>query len=359
MKADPEYSIKHYASIRDVPENVRRLFEVAGEKDFFLSADWFALFEAQIPGPDDRLYYYVASDEGGEPVVALPLMHAAGRGRTLTALTNFYSLSYGPVSATSGKALENALMGLFSHILAERPAWTSIRLEPIIGKGDLPELIARAAKKAGGFIATEQMSENWVEPINGRSADEYIADRPGRVRSTLKRKRRALERDHQMNLEICDSLVDLESAIDAYMRIYDKSWKEDEVYPDFIPTLIRLCAQQGSLRLAVLHVDGKPTASQFWPIQGKRAIIYKLSYDPEYSKFSPGSLLTEALARRCIDEDGVECIDFGLGADGYKKDWMSDCFAVHTVTVHNIHTIGGLLKAGKERLRQAVKSAKS
>ena len=55
----------------------------------------------------------------------------------------------------------------------------------------------------------------------------------------------------------------------------------------------------------------------------KKANIYRLAYDPDWKKYSPGSILTEYLMHYVIDTDKVTEIDFLTGNERYKQDWMT------------------------------------
>lgn len=343
MNGNMKYRVSHYCGIKDLPTSAREVLIAAAQRDFFCSLDWFDLFEKNVVPAGATARYYVAEDTGGRALVVLPLMQESGSSRCLTGLANFYSLSFGPIFCPDASERRDILRSVIRHIFDEEKNWISIDLKPANSDDDVAALIAGSARDAGTSAEIYSFSENWSERIEGRDADTYIAARPGKVRSTLKRKKRKLEKEADFDIRIVQDEAGLEEAISDYLTVYDKSWKEDEDIPDFIPHLMRVCARLGKLRLAVLTIDGQPMASQFWFIHANRAVIYKLAYDPLAQPYSPGSVLTEALARQVIDADGVDVIDFGLGGDGFKKDWMNAMIPVDGVIIHNPRTLTGFV----------------
>ncbi len=52
--------------------------------------------------------------------------------------------------------------------------------------------------------------------------------------------------------------------------------------------------------------------------------MLKLAHDEAYKPLSPGTVLTAAVIRSLIEEDGVTSLDFGRGDDPYKRDWTGE-----------------------------------
>jgi CelD/BcsL family acetyltransferase involved in cellulose biosynthesis len=102
-----------------------------------------------------------------------------------------------------------------------------------------------------------------------------------------------------------------------------------------------LAAAQGWLRLGLLTLDDQPLAAQIWIVKDGKASIFKLAYDGEYAKFSPGSILTKALLRHVIDIDRVTEVDYLAGDDDYKKDWMSHRRERRGIIAFNRRTLRG------------------
>ena len=78
------------------------------------------------------------------------------------------------------------------------------------------------------------------------------------------------------------------------------------------------------MRLAILYIEDKPAAAQFWFVAHGKASIFKLVYDEAWKQYSPGSILISYLMEHVIEIDKVGEIDFLTGNDAYKQDWMSE-----------------------------------
>ena len=137
----------------------------------------------------------------------------------------------------------------------------------------------------------------------------------------------------------------LGAAIDAYVQVYNQSWKVPEPFPEFIPGLCQLAAQKGWLRLGLIFLDNLPIAAQLWLVVEKKAYIVKLAYDQKFVKTSAGTVLTGALFRHVIDVDRVEEVDYLMGDDQYKQDWMSERRERRGIIAFNPQSPLGIAKA--------------
>jgi CelD/BcsL family acetyltransferase involved in cellulose biosynthesis len=74
------------------------------------------------------------------------------------------------------------------------------------------------------------------------------------------------------------------------------------------------------LWVPILSVGGRPVAAQLIRVHDRSALLLKTAYDPEFSAYAPGQLVTARAMRHAI-EAGMEVFDF-LGDDmPWKQDW--------------------------------------
>ncbi len=199
-----------------------------------------------------------------------------------------------------------------------------------------------ALRGAGLFVECVFNSGNWYEETAGMSFADYLAQRPSELRNTWRRKRRRLAPGSRLKTEFYAKSAGIEPAIADYAAIYAQSWKPAEMYPDFIPALIRLAAAEGALRLAISSLDGIPAAAQLWIVWNGRAVIYKLAHDKRFDDFSLGTLLTMEMIERVLAEDHPYEINFGRGDDPYKKLWLPRRRERWGITAANPRTRRGL-----------------
>jgi len=311
-----------------VPAEVCSLFDTAETLDFQSGLDWYRLLKQTTLAPSDQVSVLVARRDG-RPTAALPLrlrlrLRRSERsfGAEVHSLTNFYTSLFAPALAKDAQVKDFEV--LFSALRRQRPRARAIALSPLEHGGLQFPILSEALKQSGLATFDYFCFGNWYQPLapDTTSADQYLAERPGEVRQTLRRMSRRfdLERGH---IEIVSSEDGLEDAIKAYAAEYAASWKRPEPHPEFMPGLIRHCARRGWLRLGIAWVSERPVAAQLWIVASRRACIYKLAYDSEFARLSPGSLLTAALMRHAIEKDRVTEVDYLTGDDQYKQAWMT------------------------------------
>lgn len=258
---------------------------------------------------------------GGAGAAVLHLMRA-GDGLEMQALSNYYSGLYGPVGSWAQLTENDWLDAVGAVRSAHAPVcW---HLQPLNGRSAWVQALSVALERSGYWVGQQVSFGNWFQPVPPGGFDDYWAARPSALRNTVARALKRLNKLGDWRLEIVTGeQPGLDAAIDAYVSVYNRSWKTPEPNPAFIPGLIRLAAQQGWLRLGLVYMAGDPVAAQLWLVAGGKANIFKLAYVQGFEKLSAGSVLSAELMRHVIDVDGVKEVDFLSGDDPYKADWMA------------------------------------
>ncbi|HEX2829524.1 MAG TPA: GNAT family N-acetyltransferase [Burkholderiales bacterium] len=291
----------------------------------FLSPRWFELLSATGPRAEAPVRVYSLRTASGESIAELPTVEEAGRGlwrpRTLRALSSYYTPLFAPL-VTPGAAL--TCLPEVARVVARERAWDIVDLQPLAIEA--PTFVAlEDAFRAAGYLTQRYFRfANWYLHVAGRSFEQYCESLPAALRNTIRRKTRKLAASHDVRVAITTGeAADLERIVGAYERVYAASWKEPEPDPTFIPRLIRVAAAEGWLRLGVLYIDDQPAAAQLWLTSGGTASIYKLAHDERYAEWSVGSQLMLEMMRHALDVDRVDEVDFLMGDEPYKRDWMS------------------------------------
>ena len=274
------------------------------------------LSDACQHAPFDRLAWWQMLEEhcGLHPLLAvarddanvavLPLMRQAG---PLTALSNWYTFRFRPL--VSG---DPALLTALARDLARKAR--RMTLSGVPDEDGSASMLQSAFRQAGWLVLREACDTNHVLPLAGRGYEDYIAARPGKLRTTLKRKSGKVETQVLTHFD--------EAVWAAYEDIYAESWKPEEGSPHFLRAFARAEGEAGRLRLGVARANGEAIAAQMWTVEGGSAFIHKLAHREAAKPLSPGSVLTAALFRHVIETDKVDLADFGTGDDPYKRDWM-------------------------------------
>ena len=290
-------------------------------------ADWRAAGGAALTGqtgPYDRWDWFERTGrltgQADDPLVLssgeawLPLTRT-GR-RSARALASWYTLAFRPVFAGAPNAL--ALLRL--PTAARAAGLARLHLKPVPAWDGSADRLADAFRAAGWRADAREATGNWVHRVDGQSWNDFSADRPGKLRSTIARKARRASLTTEVHSAVTDDLWR------DYAAVFDASWKEEE---GSLPFLRELAEAAGpGLRLGFARLDGKAIATQLWTIDpstdGPTATIHKLAYVEDHRALSAGTVLSAAMFERAIDCDRVALIDYGTGDDGYKRDWMSE-----------------------------------
>jgi ribosomal protein S18 acetylase RimI-like enzyme len=299
---------------------------------------------------------YVLTENHSRAVAGLFCVSLQGGTiRRLGSLTNFYTMEYGPSIVEENIDRAAAIRRLIEYISKEQPRWHIVNLKFLKDTSSEAQRVLESLSKAGFRNNVFFQYENWYVDLADTSFAQYFSARNSQLRNTVTRKQKKLEKAHKYDIRILRSgSDDLQSGIDDFVAVYNSSWKQPEPFPEFIPALVRECAKLGILRLGVLLVDGKPAAAQLWINTARTALIYKLAYDEQYRDFGVGSILSKELFRIAIDEDRVSEIDYGVGSEPYKKDWMTSVRTIEGVEAFNQRTfIGVSLQVVQKTLKPA------
>lgn len=325
-----------YNNFSDLPDSLSQLFTTAEEKSIFFSQHWFELLANTCLANHERVRVYAVFDDNEKPLACLPCYHVEGQ-KHLHALENFYSSLFALIGQN------DAAMQHIAEYLGEEK-WHSITLKPMPQDETFSRFqqeLHKVGFKTQGFFCFG----NWYLRMQGRNFDDYYNALSSKLKNTIKRRHKKLDKETQNRIELIRGDSDLDKYIEDFISIYNRSWKEPEPFVDFIPNFIRLCQRQGWLRMGFVYVDDKPAAAQLWTVHAGIAYIYKLAYDEAFSRYSTGSILTKHLMQWVIDEDKVEEVDYLTGDDNYKKDWMSHRRERWGIAAYNIRTIKGLYLA--------------
>jgi hypothetical protein len=282
-------------------------------------------------------------------------------GGPLVALSNYYSGLYGPVgSAEAVHGLSAAQWQAAAKALRRLPGSAVLRLQPLDAASNWLPALEAGLRTAGYWTSRYFAFGNWYQPVPAGGFAPYWADRPSALRHSVERGRRRLAKAGAWRIDIVtagalDDAVALDTALAAYQTVYAPSWKQPEPCPDFMPSLVRLAARQGWLRLGVLWLNDQPLASQVWLVFGAKANIYKLAYVKGQDRLSAGSVLTAALMQHAMDVDKVHEVDYLSGDDTYKADWMALRRERVGLVAFDRKRLSGLWGAGRHALGRAKK----
>lgn len=336
------------------PTDVEALFARAERERIGMGPAWYRNLIDTAPQPESTVHFYVLRRHQ-IPVAALPILIQQRPRRTLSALSNFYTSLFAPVMAPAEGA--PALSLLLQAVLAEHGPLQRLEFGPMDPQGQAFASL-RAALKANGLVTFDYFCHgNWYLPVRS-DWPSYWQQREGSLRSTVRRMEKKLKAANAC-IEILHKPQDVERGIAAFSQAYARSWKRAEPHPNFMPGLIRLCAERGWLRLGLVSIGDQAIAAQLWIVAHGRAEIYKLAYDEAFKGFAPGTVLTARLLQHVFDVDRVAEVDYLIGDDGYKAQWMSERRERWGLLAYNPRTLAGLFGCLRESAGRGFKVARA
>jgi CelD/BcsL family acetyltransferase involved in cellulose biosynthesis len=337
----------------EFPEDVAQLFSQGEGINVSFGSVWFRTLIASALQPDEAVRFYVLRRDR-RAVAALPVLvkqRASALHHAVAALSNYYTPLYAPLIAAPMDSAELATL-IRAVRRAESPMAT-LRLQPMDPQSSSYPVLLAALRHAGLVSFEFYCFGNWFLPVPQDWAS-FLVGRSSKMRSNIKRMEKKLAQGGG-SIEIIVLPSECERGIEAYQRVYDASWKQQEPHPLFMATLITQASKNGWLRLGIAWLDGKPIAAQVWIVANGKADIYKVAYDEAFKEYSPGTVLTARLMQHVIECDHVHEVDYLIGDDPYKKTWMSDRRERWGVVAYNPATLAGALGAAREALGRYLK----
>lgn len=318
-----------FARYADLPLAARELTEAFAATNPFMCGTWLCEFEARLLQSNEQACYVVVED-GTRPRLVLPLIietHRWLRVAKVRSMANFYTNIFEPVTSGDLETADDIALvaqALADFLVDKFPRAALIELSPLRGERRLYDAIIDGFAAHGYATRRYSKTANWHEPFTATpNYDDYLAQRPGQLRSTLKRKARLLERETTARIDITGPEGDSGTALADFECVYTDSWKPEESNPGFIRAVMKKLIAADLARVGVLYVDDEPAAAQIWLRIGDHWGVFKLSYRPRFAKYSVGSVLTAAMIEEFLRMPDTRCIDFLSGDDAYKADWVT------------------------------------
>ena len=302
-----------YTDWNQLPESANTLFAKAESDSLFFSRFWFECLTTVL---DDEAMILACVVADSKVLAILPLLKSAGN--TGYAFKHRYTSLYSLLLTDDDqkRVLDCLVEGLSVLPLS------ALLLEPVADNDGRLSGLQNAMEAAGYSCERAFRFYNWFLRVQRQTYTDYMAARPARLRNTIARKQRKLEREQ--GYEIClFTGAEVPAKMCDYYAVYHASWKANEQYAGLVDAMVAGFSQAGWARLAVLYIKGQPAAAQLWFVGHGKASIFRLSYDQAWKQYSPGSILMAYLMEYVIDIDKVEEVDFLTGNDAYKRDWMS------------------------------------
>jgi CelD/BcsL family acetyltransferase involved in cellulose biosynthesis len=174
-----------------------------------------------------------------------------------------------------------------------------LELPFVTGDGPFQQLLVDDAHARGVLsFSVESFTRALFRPRS--SGEEYVAEAlSSKNRKEFKRQERRLSEFGPLHYETLGSEDDTETWINAFLELEARGWKGREGTAldcqdsgrRFFQTFCREAARRGRLQLLGLFLGRRPMAIKCNLLAGEGAIAFKIAFDEEFARHSPGVLL--------------------------------------------------------------------
>ena len=189
--------------------------------------------------------------------------------------------------------------------------------------------------------------------------DEYLAQRSRNMRSQLRRKLRALERDHGVSFRLANDPGRLQEDMESLIRLHAARWGPggsgalSGARAAFHREFAALALERGWLRLWLAEVDGSPIAAWYGFRFAGTESYYQSGRDPAWDRSSVGLVLLAHTIRAAMD-DGMREYRLLRGGEAYKDRFATGDPGVETVAAGRGAAVGALAAKLPGPLRRAL-----
>jgi CelD/BcsL family acetyltransferase involved in cellulose biosynthesis len=250
-------------------------------------------------------------------VAAVPLERRNG---SLASTSNWHTPAFSVLAEDGGAASE--LMRAAFAVGARRVTLSFVPADD----PSLPACVS--AGRAAGYRFIVRSLERSPYVIADGDWDAYVSRRPAKLLRELGRRRRRLEEQGSLMLEVADGTERLDPLLEEGFRVEAAGWKgkngtaiaSQPATRGFYSDVARWAADRGWLRLAFLRLDARAIAFDFTlEVEGIHYLL-KTGYDETYRAFAPGMIIRQEMLSRAFSV-GLSRYEFlGDHAD-WKLEW--------------------------------------
>jgi len=158
--------------------------------------------------------------------------------------------------------------------------------------------------------------------------DDFMAGLSAKSREVLRRARRLFHEYPDAHCVCAVEPGDIAEEFERFLHVEASGWKsergtaiaQDPRLVAFYRGLAQRVATDGHVEIRSMHADGKCIASEFAVHLRHRVDGLKSGYDPDYSRLSPGRLLTQQTLEWSCGEDEIELVS-GVSAAPWMLMW--------------------------------------
>ena len=315
-----EWDLNGFLRLRGKWNNALRK---SSDNDVFLTWEWITSWWKHLGGRNELLPVTVSDDD--EILAAACFMRTSskslGLNRQELRLVGVKDSDYGGIIIREGKLDCVRIIIDYIRTSADYFKFDSIpeNSATAMALGKFLGQVFSSEVRAGEDCHYLPLSKSWQEHYSGLST---------KFRENISRQERNLKKDFKVEVEVITAPEDVTRSMKDFFRLHQERWTskhEPGLFADmnrrnFHLDLAPLFAEQGWLRLFFLTLNGERVAVSYCFNYAKKLYWYLSGFDPAFSRYGVGSVLTAHLIENSID-DGLHEVDFLSGSEPYKERW--------------------------------------
>lgn len=326
----------------------------------FQSHAWVSAWWGTVADRDQRALRIGLVWNGDRLVAVVPLAIGKRRGLRLLEWAAGSYTDYGDILVAPECSL-SALQDLWAQ-LCDAGGFDLAFLNRLS-----PDAAARkifAARASSGIRLRPNHREEVSYRVAGpwKSGAAWLEGQSKKTRQNYRRGIKTLEETGGVKFRLLAPDEPLQPVLDRLSAL-KRRWltersRESQLFEEGTPVLaalVEVLARAGVLRIFVLECNGVMIAVSINFVQRQAMMAFVTTYDPDYSRASPGIILIMDYIRWSIDH-GLGMVDFLCGAESFKNK-----FATQAVTLQSVlgtRTAQGTLASVADGIRERIRHAR-
>lgn len=216
---------------------------------------------------------------------------------------------------------EESVTAVCRFLQSERKRWDMIVFRDLPERSPTSGEFTQAFESLGLGVMNLERQPCPAVLLRGRESEvRRMLDR-----YSLRRRIRRLEQRGSLRYCVFTTLDEIDQALPEFFEQHIQRWREtgtpspfsDVEFQDWYRALARAAFEAGWLHFSKLECAGKPAAFHFGFQFGKTLSWYKPSFDWDFHRESPGTVLIRHLIEEASSR-GLDELDFSSGLEGFK-----------------------------------------
>lgn len=340
-----------------------RLYRETPDASFFQSLAWLKTYWRHFGG-FQRLRVLVIGAARPTAIVPLTVLcepTRIGRLRMLTWPLDEWGSFYGPLGSDPAAALSAAML----HLRQTPRDWDLIDFRWVPPDNEARSAYRSAMREAGLPGRESLWTQAAIVDLNG-SWEDYLATRPAKFRSELRRQHRRAAEHGPLCYERfrpggadCHDDAPCLPVYEQCVELARRSWQgssqsgttlSHQPVRGFLREVHVAAASAGAVDLNVLRIGDRLAAFACNYVQSGRIYGLRAGFDPEFAEAGAGTVLLSHMIRDSFQR-GDRLIDLGTGYLAGKRPWMTRLVDVGRITHYAASSLRAQILRLAHRLR--------